>query len=149
VPVDQEIIKIDAEIFALQMSKDEDSTLIEALLKRRQARLLEIEHERNAASDLTSGPPQLNDRFWSPFVSRLDWTANSRYRRFVGVAAAFIKIDAEVHRVKAALKASPKDQALKKELNGLIKAREKLLVEAQRKAKASISNDNYKRLKGE
>ena len=54
----------------------------------------------------------------------------------MGVAAAFIKIDAEVHRVKTALKAKPWDQTLKKELNGLIKAREKLLLEVQRKARA-------------
>jgi hypothetical protein len=54
----------------------------------------------------------------------------------VGVAAAFIKIDAEVHRVRVALKAKPKDDQLKKELNGLIKAREKLLLEAQRKARS-------------
>jgi hypothetical protein len=58
------------------------------------------------------------------------------YYSVVGVAAAFIKIDAEVHRVKTALKAKPRDEALKKELNGLIKAREKLLLEAQRKARS-------------
>ena len=54
----------------------------------------------------------------------------------MGVAAAFIKIDAEVHRVKNALKANPQNDALKKELNGLIKAREKLLLEAQRQARS-------------
>jgi hypothetical protein len=53
----------------------------------------------------------------------------------VGSAAAFIKIDAEVHRVRMALRAAPKDERLKKELNGLIKAREKLLLEIQRKAR--------------
>ena len=54
----------------------------------------------------------------------------------MGVAAAFIKIDAEVHRVKVALKANPQSDALKKELNGLIKAREKLLLEVQRQARS-------------
>ena len=54
----------------------------------------------------------------------------------MGVAAAFIKIDAEVLRVRTALKSKPDNEALKKELNGLIKAREKLLLEAQRKARS-------------
>jgi hypothetical protein len=53
----------------------------------------------------------------------------------VGVAASFIKIDAEVLRVRNALRDNPKDEALKKELNSLIKAREKLLLEVQRKAR--------------
>ena len=55
----------------------------------------------------------------------------------MGVAAAFIKIDAEVHRVRAALKAKPDDKALQKELNGLIKARENLLFEVQRQARTN------------
>jgi hypothetical protein len=54
----------------------------------------------------------------------------------MGVAAAFIKIDAEVLRVRNALKSKPNNASLKKELNGLIKAREKLLLEVQRKARS-------------
>jgi hypothetical protein len=54
----------------------------------------------------------------------------------MGVAAAFIKIDAEVLRIRTELKAKPNDAALKKELNALIKAREKLLLEVQRKARS-------------
>jgi hypothetical protein len=57
----------------------------------------------------------------------------------MGIAAAFIKIDAEVLRVRTALRATPKDESLKKELNGLIKAREKLLLEVQRKARGGES----------
>jgi hypothetical protein len=53
----------------------------------------------------------------------------------VGSAAPFIKLDAEVHRVRMALRADPKDERLNKELNGLIKAREKLLLDVQRKAR--------------
>jgi len=58
----------------------------------------------------------------------------------MGVAGEFIKIDAEVHRIRLQLKAKPKDKELQKELNSLIKAREKLLLELDRKSKARVSN---------
>jgi hypothetical protein len=67
----------------------------------------------------------------------------------MGVAGEFIKIDAEVHRVRLQLKEKPKDKALQKELNSLMKAREKLLLELDRKGRASIANENYKKLKGD
>ena len=71
-------------------------------------------------------------------VEPLDGPTIMNIMSVMGVAAAFIKIDAEVHRVKNALKSRPRDEALKKELNGLIKARETLLLEVQRKARSAL-----------
>jgi hypothetical protein len=67
--------------------------------------------------------------------ARLDASSGLIIIFAVGIPAAFIKIDAEVLRVKTALKAHPRDESLKKELNDLIKAREKMLLEVQRKAR--------------
>ena len=70
-----------------------------------------------------------------PRLTPLDIFPNPPIIPPVGVAAKFIKIDAEVHRVRLALKANPDNKALQKELNGLIKARETLLLEVQRQAR--------------
>jgi len=67
----------------------------------------------------------------------------------MGIAAKFISIDAQVQRVRLQLKATPRDQSLHKELNSLIKAREKILLEIDRERKATLTNENHRKLKGE
>lgn len=67
----------------------------------------------------------------------------------MGIAAKFISIDAQVQRVRLLLNATPTDQSLHKELNSLIKAREKILLEIDRERKTHLSNENRRKLKGE
>lgn len=75
----------------------------------------------------------------------VDFVLNSLLWKPVGIAGAFIKIDAAVVRVRLQLKEKPENKVLQKQLNSLIKAREKLLLELDRKSKTGIAHDNYKR----